>query len=96
MRRAFKNEINSNPAFKGASFANNLPPNISWNSAFRKAGSDQDFLLFVYQMDHDHLSTMGYEVAEGRFFSREFRRYCCRLLNETAYKQMAFANLKTT
>ncbi len=34
--QAFKNEINSNPAFKGASFANNLPPNISWNSAFGK------------------------------------------------------------
>ncbi len=93
--QAFKNEVNSNPAFKGASFADNLPPNISWNSAFRKAGSDQDFLLFVYQMDYDHLSTMGYELAEGRFFSREFKSDSAAvLLNESAYKQMGFANLE--
>lgn len=92
--QAFKNEINSNPAFKGASFANNLPPNISWTSAFRKAGSEQDFLLFVYQMDYDHLSTMGYELAEGRFFSREFTDTAAVLLNETAYKQIGFANLE--
>ena len=92
--QAFKNELLANPMFKGASFCNNLPPNISWNSAFRKGGSDQDFLLSIYQMDHDHLTTMGYEMVEGRFFSREFRSDSAAvILNETAYKQMGFKNL---
>jgi putative ABC transport system permease protein len=92
--QAFKNELLTNPMFKGASFSNNLPPNISWNSAFGKGGSDQDFLLSIYQMDHDHLATMGYEMVEGRFFSREFKSDSAAvILNETAYKQMGFKNL---
>jgi putative ABC transport system permease protein len=92
--QAFKNELAANPAFKGSSFANNLPPNITWTSAFRKGGSEQDFLLSVYQVDCDQLSTMGYSMAEGRFFSREFKSDTAAIiLNETAYKQMAFKNL---
>ncbi len=91
---AFKNEIASHPSFKGASFSNNLPPNINWNSAFRKGGSDQDFILYVYQVDHDHLTTMGYQMAEGRFYSREFKSDTAAIiLNEAAYKQMGFTNL---
>lgn len=91
---AFKNEIIANPLFKGASFSNNLPPNISWNSAFRKGGSEQDFLLSIYQVDHDHLKTMGYEIVEGRFYSKEFPSDTAAIiLNETAYRQMGFKNL---
>lgn len=93
--QAFKNELLANPMFKGASFSNNLPPNINWNSAFRKGGSDQDFLLSVYQMDYDHLETMGYEMVEGRFFSRDFKSDSSAvILNEAAYKQMNFASLE--
>jgi putative ABC transport system permease protein len=88
---AFKNELATHPEFKGASFANRLPPNVDWNSAFRKGGTDQDFLLSVYQVDYDHLTTMGYTMAEGRFFSREFPTDTAAIiLNETAFKQMAF------
>ena len=92
--QAFKNELAADPAFKGASFANQLPPKLSWNSAFRKGGSEQDFLLHLYMVDHDHVTTMGYEVAQGRFFSREFKSDTAAIvLNETAYKAMNFANL---
>jgi putative ABC transport system permease protein len=92
--QAFKNEIASNPFFKGASFANQLPPNIGWNSAFRKGGSDQDFLLYVYEVDHDHLQTMRYEMAEGRFYSKEFKSDTAAIiLNESAYYAMGFKNL---
>jgi putative ABC transport system permease protein len=92
--QAFKNELNADPSFKGASFANNLPPKITWTSAFRKGGSEQDFLLSIYQVDHDHLATMGFKMVEGRFYSREFKSDTAAIiLNETAYKQMAFKNL---
>ena len=92
--RAFKNELASHPAFKGASFANRLPPNIDWNSAFRKGGSDQDFLLSIYNVDHDHLATMGYTMVEGRFFSRDFPSDSSAIiLNETAYRQMGFTDI---
>jgi putative ABC transport system permease protein len=92
--QAFKNELSAHPEFKGASFANRLPPNIDWNSAFRKGGSDQDYLLTQYFVDYDHLQTMGYTLVEGRFFSREFKTDTASIiLNETAYKQMGFTNM---
>jgi putative ABC transport system permease protein len=92
--QAFKTELQSNPLFKGASYANNLPPRLTWTNVFRKGGSEQDFLLHVYQVDVDHLKTMGYEIMEGRFFSRDFKTDTAAIvLNETAYKQMAFKNL---
>jgi putative ABC transport system permease protein len=92
--QAFKNEIAANPAFKGASFCNQLPPNLSWNSAFRKGGSEQDFLLYMYQVDHEHLETMAYQMAEGRFFSKDFKSDTAAIiLNESAYKAMGFPNL---
>ncbi|MGC1242337.1 MAG: ABC transporter permease [Chryseosolibacter sp.] len=93
--QAFKNELAQHPSFKGASFSNNLPPKVTWTSAFRKGGSEQDFLLHIYQVDHDHLKTMGYEMAEGRFFSRDFKSDTAAIiLNETAYKQMGFNSLE--
>lgn len=92
--QAFKNELNANPAFKGASFANDLPPNVTWSSVFRKSGSEQDFLLHIYYVDYDHLATMGYTITSGRFFSRDFKSDTAAIiLNETAFKQMAFKNL---
>jgi len=93
--KAFKNELLSNPMFQNASFANNLPPDVSWNSAFRKGGSDQDHLLTLYQVDHDHLATMGFQMAEGRFFSKEYKTDTAAIvLNETAFRQMGFKNLE--
>lgn len=91
---AFKTELSNHPDFKGASFANRLPPNIDWNSAFRKGGSDQDYMLSIYQVDYDHLKTMGFEMVEGRFFSRDFPTDTAAIiLNETAYKQMGYGSL---
>ncbi len=93
--QAFKNELATHPEFKGASFANRLPPNIDWSSVYRKGGSEQDFLLSIYQVDHDHLETMGYSMVEGRFFSREFPSDSSAIiLNETAFKQMGFSSLE--
>lgn len=92
--QAFKREILSNAAFNGASFANSLPPKVSWTSAFRKGGSEQDYVLSIYQVDHDHLRTLGFEMKEGRFFSRDFKSDTAAIiLNETAYNQMGFSSL---
>ena len=92
--QAFKNEVATHPSFKGASFANNLPPRVSWTSAFRKGGSEQDFLLHIYQVDHDHLKTMGYEMSQGRFFDRAFKSDTAAIiLNDAAWQQMGYSNI---
>lgn len=89
--RAFKNELATHPEFISASFANDLPPNIGWSNAWRKGGTDQDFLLQVYQVDYDHLTAMGYTLKEGRFFSRDFPADSMSvIINETALKLLGF------
>jgi putative ABC transport system permease protein len=46
-------------------------------------------------VDYDHLKTLGYEIEQGRSFSREFRSDTAAIiLNETAYKQMEFRSLE--
>ncbi|WP_333821480.1 ABC transporter permease [Ohtaekwangia sp.] len=93
--KAFKNELLQHPEFKNASYASNLPPNITWSNAWRKVGTEQDFLLNNCYVDADHLATMAYTMKEGRFFSRDFPTDSSAvILNETAYKMMGFENLE--
>jgi putative ABC transport system permease protein len=87
--KAFKNELAQHPEFKSASYASNLPPNIMWNNAWRKGGTEQDYLLSQCRVDYDHLTTMGYTMVDGRFFSRDFLSDSSAvILNETAMKLM--------
>jgi putative ABC transport system permease protein len=87
--KAFKNELAQHPEFKNASFASNLPPNIMWSNAWRKGGTEQDYLLTQSRVDFDHLTTMNYTMVEGRFFSRDFLSDSSAvILNETAMKLM--------
>lgn len=87
--KAFKNELAQHPEFKNASYASNLPPNITWSNAWRKGGTEQDYLLTHCRVDYDHLATMGYTMIDGRFFSRDFLSDSSAvILNETAMKLM--------
>lgn len=88
----FKTEILKIPGVVSASFCNRLPPKMDWQSLFRVVGSKQDHLLTVYEMDHDHLATMGYTMKEGRFFSPKVGTDSTAvILNETAIKKMKLA-----
>jgi putative ABC transport system permease protein len=92
---AFKNELLSYPEIAGASFSNRLPPNIDWTSSFQSEAGDKTYLLAIYTMDHDHLKTMGYEMAKGRFFSRDFPADSSAvILNETAALQMGMTDFQ--
>jgi putative ABC transport system permease protein len=93
--KAFKNELAQHPEFAAASYTNQTPPNITWSNAFRKGGSEQDYLLNVYQADHDQVNVMGFEMVQGRFFSRDFKSDTAAVvLNETAYKLMGFTQME--
>ncbi len=65
----FKRALLSHTEVASASYANRLPPNIDWQSVFRVNGKKNNHLLAVYEMDEDHLKTMGYEMESGHFFS---------------------------
>lgn len=89
---SFKFEISKIPGVVSASFCNRLPPKMDWQSLFRVVGSKQDHLITVYEMDYDHLTTMGYTMKEGRFFSPTVGTDSTAvILNETAIKKMKLA-----
>jgi hypothetical protein len=87
----------SQTGFVAASYANTLPPNIDWSSVFKTADTQQDFLCNLNFVDHDQQQALGYELVQGRFFSREFPSDTGTvILNETAFRQMGWTKLDGT
>jgi putative ABC transport system permease protein len=83
--KEFKQALLKSDAVASASYCNRLPPNIDWQAIFRNDNSDKDHLFAVYEMDYDHLNTMGYMMLQGRFFSKKSDRDSLYLiLNERA------------
>ncbi|MDX5477143.1 MAG: FtsX-like permease family protein, partial [Cyclobacteriaceae bacterium] len=92
--KAFKDALMNNSEFVAASFANRLPPNVGWNSVFRNPETAQDFMCTLYIVDEDHLDAMGFKMADGRFFSKDFVSDSTAIIvNETAFKMMGWAEL---
>ncbi len=90
---AFKNELRQLPFVANASYANRLPPAIDWNSTFRLVEEQQEHLLSIYAVDHDALETMGYQLADGRFFSRDIKADTAHvLINEAAMRQFGWTS----
>ncbi len=91
----FKEDLLKNPLIISASYCNRLPPNVDWQSIFRNENSQKDFLLAVYEMDYDHLKTMGYSMVDGRFFSRNFPADTLSLiLNEKAADKLGIRDFE--
>lgn len=67
--KAFKEELLKNEFVSAASYCNRVPPNVEWQAVFRNENSEKDFFFSVYEMDYDHLKTMGFTMLQGRFFS---------------------------
>jgi putative ABC transport system permease protein len=86
---AFKDELLQHPDIVSASFASRLPPNVDWQALVRPEGTTRDFLVNVYEVDHDHFETMGYTLVRGRNFSRELPYDTLAvILNETAARNL--------
>ncbi len=84
----FRKALLRNPEIISASYANRLPPNIDWEAVFRVDAKGKNHLLAVYEMDEDHLKTMGYEMESGRYFNNESPTDPVIILNQTAAKKL--------
>ncbi len=92
---AFKQELLKYPEISSASYANRLPPNVEWQSVFRQVDSVKEYFMAVYEMDVDHLETMRYSMADGRFFSRQHPADTNTIiLNETAAQKLGLEDYK--
>jgi putative ABC transport system permease protein len=90
---AFKKELVSYDEIISASYCNRLPPNVDWQSSFRLENTKKELLMSVYEMDFDHLATMGYPIVDGRFFLKEVPEDTLKIiLNEEAAKQLGIVD----
>jgi putative ABC transport system permease protein len=70
--RAFKDQILSLPEISAVSGSNTTPGRPFNNWGCQASGLDESITLNMCVCDEGFLETLGLEMAEGRFFSREF------------------------
>jgi len=97
--QAVKNELLKSPDIKSVTFSAFSP--VEWESSMSTVAmnwtgrtTDQDFIIGDNYVDVDFLETFGMEMAQGRFFSREFptdSSDAC-VVNEAAIKAMQLEN----
>lgn len=86
---AFKQEILRNPSVLEASLAQSRQFHGTPSDLWKGDTADKNVRIFLNNVDEDYLETFGMEMAEGRFFSKEFSEDKNNfVLNETAVKAM--------
>jgi putative ABC transport system permease protein len=89
---SFRNELLKNLGIVNASYSFRLPPDITEAYGISAIGSSpEDHLASMYEADYDHLSTLGLEMAKGRFFSRDYPSDSSAIIiNEQAAAELGF------
>lgn len=92
-RDAFRESVNNQAGIVKASYTNNVFPGVNNTSVFRSAGTTQDHILATYYADYDHLNVLKIELAQGRFFSKDFPSdsSAC-VINEAALKELGWTD----
>ncbi len=85
--RSFKDSLLQHPEILAVSGSSVIPGRNFNNWGCRPEGSDEGITLNFLVGDHDLLDTLGMEMAQGRFFSREFSTDAQGIvINESAAK----------
>ncbi len=88
-----KTELLRHPEFMQVSASSAVPANAGWwRTGARRGDSEEQKEIYSYQIDYDFFSTLGIELATGRFLSREFAGDSAQafILNETAIKEFGW------
>ncbi len=90
---AFREEIKQQPGILGMSASSSLPGFSFNNQGFGAEGVEKNFTLNLIRCDTGFAKTMGFRMAEGRFFSPEFPTDSTGIvLNETAVRLLGLKN----
>lgn len=90
-RKAFKDALMQESSIMAASYSNSMIPGVNNTTIFRKPGLDEDHIIGVYFADHDHFDVLGFELAKGRSFSRDFPSDSTAILvNEAVVDEMGW------
>ncbi|NQT80062.1 MAG: ABC transporter permease [Candidatus Aminicenantes bacterium] len=89
----FKEVLRNNSNVIDVSGSNTLPGRSFSNIGFGAEGVEKSFTLNLCVCDYDFLNTLKLEMAQGRFFSREFSTDShAAILNEKAVKLLDWEN----
>ena len=89
----FKEVLRNNRNVIDVSGSNTLPGRSFSNIGFGAEGVEKSFTLNLCVCDYDFLNTLKLEMAQGRFFSREFSTDShAAILNEKAVKLLGWEN----
>lgn len=87
-REPFRNSLSDYTGVVKTSFTNHTFPGVNNTTVFKSIESEQDHIMGVYYADYDHADVMRFELAQGRFFSRDFvSDSTAIILNEAAVKE---------
>ncbi|MGA7836487.1 MAG: ABC transporter permease [Ignavibacteriaceae bacterium] len=89
---AFKEELLKNSGIVSVSNSDNLPGGVFGQTVFRTPGDDSKQNIFAaMSTDYDFAKTMGLELTEGRYFSRDFPADTMNVvINETAARLLGY------
>jgi putative ABC transport system permease protein len=89
----FTDELRKNPEIIQVSDSANVPGDQITNWGFGAEGIENGFSLNVNITDETFVETMGLEMVQGRYFSKEFRADTVKIvLNETAVELLELEN----
>ncbi len=88
---AFKEDLLQDSRVISASYSNFTIPGTNNVNIFQRPTTDLDYVMAVYYADYEHQETLGFEMEDGRFFSRDFPTdTLAMVLNEAAIKELGF------
>ena len=90
----FRDEITKYDDVLHASVSQSYPPYIMNNSVLMGEGSDEQELFHLYFADEYHLQTLGFELAEGRFFDIGKGDSSVFIINEAAMNKLNWESIE--
>ncbi len=89
----FKQTLLNHPNVQQVSKSETVPGKPYAIRSYRKKGDNETFLFLSNQIQHDHQEVFGFELLQGRFFSKEFPSDSnAVVINETAASKFGFQN----
>ncbi len=94
-KEAFRNALLGQTGIEKTSYTNNSFPGVNNTTVFKEAGSEQDHIMGLYYADYDHMDVLKFEMASGRYFSKDLPSDSTAIiLNEAAVREFNFPDLQ--
>lgn len=94
-KEAFRNALLQQTGIEKTSYTNNSFPGVNNTTVFKEAGAEQDHIMGLYYADYDHMDVLKFEMASGRYFSKDFPSDSTAIiLNEAAIREFNFPDLQ--